>query len=118
MPICHSMPLMDMAAPPLPDVVEGLMALLAAALSRADDAEARLAKARARESAIEAMIAHLLAMFSGHGGPGHEFGDAVGRVTIGQRDECPGEPLVRVDAGELAVLDERGDHRPVVAAFV
>lgn len=23
-----------------------------------------------------------------------------------------------VDAGELAVLDERGDHRPVVAAFV
>jgi hypothetical protein len=25
---------------------------------------------------------------------------------------------VRVDAGQLAVLDERGDHRPVVAAFV
>jgi hypothetical protein len=25
---------------------------------------------------------------------------------------------VRVDAGELAVFDERGDHRPVVAAFV
>jgi hypothetical protein len=25
---------------------------------------------------------------------------------------------MRVDAGELAVFDERGDHRPVVAAFV
>ena len=53
------MPLMDTAASPLPDDVEALKALLAAALSRADDAEARLAKARARESAIEALIAHL-----------------------------------------------------------
>ena len=25
---------------------------------------------------------------------------------------------MRVDAGQLAVLDERGDHRPIVAAFV
>lgn len=25
---------------------------------------------------------------------------------------------MRIDAGELAVLDERGDHRPVVAALV
>jgi len=25
---------------------------------------------------------------------------------------------MRVDAGKLAVLDERGDYRPVVAAFV
>ena len=51
------MPLMDTAASPLPYDVEALKALLAAALSRADDAEARLAKARARESAIEALIA-------------------------------------------------------------
>ena len=53
------MPIMDTAASPLPDDVEALKALLSAALERADDAEARLANARARESATEAMIAHL-----------------------------------------------------------
>lgn len=53
------MPVMDTAASPLPDDVEALKALLSAALERADDAEARLANARARESATEAMIAHL-----------------------------------------------------------
>lgn len=53
------MPLMDTAASPLPDDVEALKALLSAALERADEAEARLANARARESATEAMIAHL-----------------------------------------------------------
>ena len=53
------MPLMDTAASPLPDDVEALKALLSAALERADDAEARLANAKARESATEAMIAHL-----------------------------------------------------------
>lgn len=57
-------------------------------------------------------------MFSGHGGPGHEFGDAVCRMTVGQPGQCIGQPDVRFDAGELAVFDERGDHRPVVAAFV
>ncbi len=50
---------MDTAASPLPNEVEALKALLVAALERADDAEARLANARARESATEAMIAHL-----------------------------------------------------------
>ncbi len=50
---------MDTAASPLPDDVEALKALLSAALERADEAEARLANARARESATEAMIAHL-----------------------------------------------------------
>jgi len=50
---------MDTAASPLPDDVEALKALLAAALERADDAEARLANARACESATEAMIAQL-----------------------------------------------------------
>lgn len=53
------MPVMDTAASPLPDDVEALKALLSAALERADEAEARLANARARESATEAMIAHL-----------------------------------------------------------
>ena len=44
---------------PFPDDVEALKALLAAALERADEAEARAAHAVARESAIEAVIAHL-----------------------------------------------------------
>lgn len=44
---------------PLPDDVDALKALLAAALQRADEAEARAANAVARESAIEAVIAHL-----------------------------------------------------------
>lgn len=44
---------------PFPDDVEALKALLGAALERADEAEARAANAVARESAIEAVIAHL-----------------------------------------------------------
>ncbi|NTS66862.1 IS66 family transposase [Sphingomonas sp. HHU CXW] len=44
---------------PFPDDVEALKVLLAAALQRADEAEARAANAVARESAIEAVIAHL-----------------------------------------------------------
>lgn len=44
---------------PFPDDVEVLKALLTAALERADEAEARAANAVARESAIEAVIAHL-----------------------------------------------------------
>ena len=43
----------------LPNDVEALKALVASAISRADDAEARLANARARESATDALIAHL-----------------------------------------------------------
>ena len=50
---------MEAAILPLPDDVAALKALLAAALQRADDAEARLATAAARESATQAMIAHL-----------------------------------------------------------
>lgn len=50
---------MDAAVPPFPDDVEALKALLAAALERAHEAETRAATAKARESAIEAMIAHL-----------------------------------------------------------
>jgi transposase len=50
---------MEAAVSPLPDDVEALKALLAAATRRADEAEARLANAHARESATEAVIAHL-----------------------------------------------------------
>ncbi|TWH82066.1 transposase [Novosphingobium taihuense] len=49
----------EAALTPLPDAVAALKALLAAATRRADDAEARLANAQARESATEAVIAHL-----------------------------------------------------------
>src|SRR3546814_10909169 len=54
-----SLPLVEAAASPLPDDVDTLKALLASALEKADEAEAQLANARARESATEALIAHL-----------------------------------------------------------
>ena len=44
---------------PIPDDVEALKALLAKATKRADQVEAELANAKARESATEAVIAHL-----------------------------------------------------------
>ena len=57
-------------------------------------------------------------MFSAHVGPGHEISDVVCRVTICQFAERLGQPVVRVNAADLAVFDERGDHRPGVAAIV
>lgn len=57
-------------------------------------------------------------MFSAHVDPGHEAADAVCWMTIGELGERLGQPCVRVDAGNLAVLDQRGDDSPVVAAFV
>ena len=57
-------------------------------------------------------------MFSGHGGPGHKFIDAVGVMAIGEAGEGLGQPRVRIDAAEFAVFDQRCDHRPVIAAFV
>jgi hypothetical protein len=57
-------------------------------------------------------------VFSTHGGPGHELVDAVGVMAVGEAGEGFGQPRVRVDAAEFAIFDERGDHRPVVAAFV
>lgn len=39
-------------------------------------------------------------------------------MTIGELDEGVGQPFVRVDVGDLAVLDQCGDDCPVVAAFV
>lgn len=50
---------MEAAVSPLPDDVVALKALLALATQRANEAEARLANAQARESATEAVIAHL-----------------------------------------------------------
>ncbi|MEI6644249.1 MAG: transposase [Novosphingobium sp.] len=50
---------MEAAVSPLPDDIEALKALLASATRRADEAEAKLANAHARESATEAVIAHL-----------------------------------------------------------
>jgi hypothetical protein len=50
---------MEAAVSPLPDDVTALKALLAVATRRANEAEARLANAQARESATEAVIAHL-----------------------------------------------------------
>ena len=50
---------MEAAVSPLPDDVEALKALLSAAIRRADESEAKLANAHARESATEAVIAHL-----------------------------------------------------------
>lgn len=49
---------------------------------------------------------------------GQELVDPRCRVTIGETGERFVQPGVRVDASELTVLDERGDHRPVVAALV
>ena len=50
---------MQAAVSPLPNDVEALKALLVSALQKAEEAEAMLANARARESATEAVIAHL-----------------------------------------------------------
>ena len=50
---------MEAAISPLPDDVEALKALVVAMARKADEAEAKLANAHARESAIEALIAHL-----------------------------------------------------------
>ena len=50
---------MEAAISPLPDDVKALKALLVFALQKADEAEARLANANARESATAALIAHL-----------------------------------------------------------
>jgi transposase len=49
----------EVAVPPFPNDLEALKALLAATIQRADEAEARLASSQARESATEAVIAHL-----------------------------------------------------------
>ena len=50
---------MEAVVSPLPDDVEALRALLSAATRRADEAEAKLANAHARESATQAVIVHL-----------------------------------------------------------
>ena len=54
-----SISLVEAVISPLPNDVEALKALLVSALQKAEEAEAKLANAHARESAIEALIAHL-----------------------------------------------------------
>ena len=54
-----SLCVVEAAVPPSPDDIAALKALLAATIQRADEAEARLANATARESATQALIAHL-----------------------------------------------------------
>ncbi|KFG89873.1 hypothetical protein BV98_002378 [Sphingobium herbicidovorans NBRC 16415] len=44
--------------------------------------------------------------------------NAIGGMAVGERSEGLGQPVVWVDPAQLAVFDERGDDRPVVAAFV
>lgn len=39
-------------------------------------------------------------------------------MTRGQLSERLGQPCMRIDAGDLAVLDEHGDVRPVFVAFI
>lgn len=56
---CDSIAVMGAAVSPLPDDIEALKALLASASQRANEAEAKLANANARESATAAVIAHL-----------------------------------------------------------
>ena len=50
---------MTLTDTPLPDDIGALKALVIATIQRADEAEAQLVEARARESATEALIAHL-----------------------------------------------------------
>src|SRR3546814_12673786 len=57
-------------------------------------------------------------LFRSYDGPWHEITDAVGGITVGEAGEGFGQPLEGVDGAELATFDERGDHRPVVAALV
>lgn len=44
--------------------------------------------------------------------------NAIGGMAVGERSEGLGQPVVGVNRAQLAVFDERGDDRPVVAAFV
>lgn len=56
-------------------------------------------------------------MLSAHVDPGQEVTGAICRVAISEFGERLGHPVMRVDVGDLAVLDQRGDDRPVVAAL-
>ena len=57
-------------------------------------------------------------MSSAHASVGQELVDPGCGVAIGEACERCGQLCVRVDAGELAIFDQRGDHHAVVAAFV
>jgi hypothetical protein len=49
---------------------------------------------------------------------GHQFVDAGCWPTVDELGQCLGEPGMRVHTIEFAGLDQRGDDRPVGAAFV
>ncbi len=65
-------------------------------------------------------------MFSGHGlefgirdvGPGQELVDAAIGMAVDDPGEDVGEVTERLDAVELAGLDQRGDDGPVLGAAV
>ena len=59
MSFCDSLGGVETSGTTLPNDVEALKALVHSMARRAAEAEARLADARARESATEALIAHL-----------------------------------------------------------
>jgi hypothetical protein len=50
-------------------------------------------------------------MFSGHGGPGHELRDGVGRMTGGQFCERLGHPGVRVDTTRVEIVGRVSGRR-------
>ena len=39
-------------------------------------------------------------------------------MTIGEAGQRFGQPFIRVDGIELAALDQCGNHRPIIAAFI
>lgn len=55
-------------------------------------------------------------MASSPGGRWPKFNKGMSGVAIGESEQGSGEPIVRIDARQLAVLDEHGAHRPVVTA--
>ena len=65
-------------------------------------------------------------MFSGHGlerfgggvGPREQFVDGAVEMSIDDLGQHVGQIGVGFDAAQLAVLDQRGDDGPVVAAAV
>ncbi len=57
-------------------------------------------------------------MFAGHIGPWQQLIDAAVGVGVDQTAQHVGKVGVGLDSVELAGLDERGQHRPVLAAGV
>jgi len=56
-------------------------------------------------------------MFAAHGGPWHKFAYGVRWTTLGGLGERNGQPGMRIDTCGLAVFDQLGADRLVVAAL-